>query len=183
MDVNDQSLSNPAAFRIEQRAVGFAMVFAAVISVITLGIAASTAYSELPAPFDARIEHTLRLELIVVAWLAATIANVARLRFFSARDIGGGLDSQSSEVGEARAVLQNTLEQVVLAALAHFVVAASFNPSASFITALVALFSVGRLLFWVGYSRGAKTRALGFALTFYPSVIALFGSAFVIVAR
>lgn len=183
MDLIDQNIANPAAFRSEQRAVGSAMVLAGVISLFALGIAASTAYAEAPTPFDARIEHVLRLELIVVAWLAAMIANVARLRFFSARDMSGGPDGESGNVREARAVLQNTLEQVVLAVLAHLVVASSFNPSAPFVVALVSLFSVGRLLFWVGYSRGAKGRALGFALTFYPSVIALFGSAFVIVSR
>ncbi len=183
MNVTDQSLSTPVAFHREQRAVGFAMVLAGVISAIALGMAALTAYSEASAPFDERIEHVLRLEFIVVAWLAATIANVARLRLFSTRDIGGGRDGETRKVREARAVLQNTLEQVVLAVLAHLGVAASFNPSAPFIVALVALFFVGCLLFWVGYSRGAKGRAFGFALTFYPSVIALFGSAFVTVSR
>jgi uncharacterized membrane protein YecN with MAPEG domain len=32
------------------------------------------------------------------------------------------------------------------------------------------VFFVGRILFWRGYARGAPARALGFALTFYPSV-------------
>jgi len=32
------------------------------------------------------------------------------------------------------------------------------------------LFSIGRLLFFAGYARGAAARSLGFALTFYPTV-------------
>ena len=36
-----------------------------------------------------------------------------------------------------------------------------------------ACFTAGRLLFWTGYRDGAEARALGFALTFYPSVAAL----------
>jgi uncharacterized membrane protein YecN with MAPEG domain len=35
------------------------------------------------------------------------------------------------------------------------------------------LFLVGRVLFWRGYAQGAPARALGFALTFYPSVAML----------
>lgn len=35
------------------------------------------------------------------------------------------------------------------------------------------LFSIGRWLFAAGYARGAGARALGFALTFYPTVAAL----------
>ncbi len=35
------------------------------------------------------------------------------------------------------------------------------------------LFAVGRVLFWRGYARGAPGRAMGFGLTFYPSVALL----------
>jgi uncharacterized membrane protein YecN with MAPEG domain len=35
------------------------------------------------------------------------------------------------------------------------------------------LFFLGRVLFWQGYVRGAPARALGFALTFYPTVAML----------
>ena len=37
----------------------------------------------------------------------------------------------------------------------------------------VILFVIGRVLFWRGYAHGAPARALGFALTFYPSVVML----------
>jgi hypothetical protein len=40
-------------------------------------------------------------------------------------------------------------------------------------TAFTGLFSAGRLLFWMGYQHGAPRRALGFGLTFYPTIAAL----------
>jgi len=41
------------------------------------------------------------------------------------------------------------------------------------IPAAAILFFIGRVLFWRGYARGAPGRALGFALTFYPTVAML----------
>ena len=35
------------------------------------------------------------------------------------------------------------------------------------------LFVIGRIAFFAGYARGAPARALGFALTFYPTVLLL----------
>ena len=42
------------------------------------------------------------------------------------------------------------------------------------ILAAAILFFVGRFLFIRGYAGGAPARALGFAMTFYPSVLMLF---------
>jgi hypothetical protein len=56
------------------------------------------------------------------------------------------------------------------------IVVAAFVRSNAVIAALVCLFAAGRLLFWAGYRRGAKGRAFGFALTFYPSALALLAS-------
>jgi hypothetical protein len=51
------------------------------------------------------------------------------------------------------------------------------------IPALAGLFSVGRMLFWANYARGAAARAFGFALTFYASVAALLIVLLALVAR
>jgi hypothetical protein len=183
MSLTDPSPSSSTAFRRKQRAIGFTMALAAAITVFVLGIAFSTLRSEALALHNARLEYTLLIDLFIVAWLLATIANVARLRFFSERDIGADVsEGESSKVLEARAILQNTLEQVILVVLTSLVVTASFNPSAPLVESLVGLFAVGRLLFWLGYRHGAKGRALGFGLTFYPSAIALVASATVIAA-
>jgi hypothetical protein len=70
--------------------------------------------------------------------------------------------------------LQNTLEQTVLAFLVHLAWATVMPVSrVSVIPAATLLFLFGRVLFTWRYRGGAPARALGFALTFYPSVLML----------
>jgi len=73
-----------------------------------------------------------------------------------------------------QALLQNTLEQTVLAfpvyLAASLVFPARFLPM---VAAAAALLVVGRIRFFRGYARGAPSRAAGFGLTFYPSVALL----------
>ena len=122
-----------------------------------------------------RLAFTLHCDLFIVAWLAAAIAAVARGRFFSAADIqGSGFGAPGPRIAVAAAVLQNTFEQVVLALTVHLALASLLRGREMvLIPLLVALFCGGRLAFWMGYHRGAGSRALGFGLTFYPSVLAL----------
>lgn len=70
-----------------------------------------------------------------------------------------------------QALLQNTLEQVLLAVLAHgaFAVLAPAE-WLGLIPTFTVLFVVGRVLFAAGYAGGAGGRALGFALTFLPTM-------------
>ncbi|WP_343065438.1 MAPEG family protein [Gluconacetobacter sacchari] len=106
--------------------------------------------------------------------LLAAIARVATARFFSPQDIdGSGLTAPTREVSIDRAVLQNTLEQVILAVGSYFSLIATRKENLDIIPALVFLFVVGRVLFWVGYSKGASHRACGFGLTFYPTVFSI----------
>ncbi|RZM03435.1 MAG: MAPEG family protein [Sphingomonas sp.] len=110
---------------------------------------------------------------ILGSWIAATVGNVARLRFFDDSGIGAaatGADPLAIRI--ARAVAQNTLEQAVIAGFAYAALTYVAG-SAGTIALLVGCFSLGRVLFWTGYARGAAARAFGFALTFYPSVLAL----------
>jgi uncharacterized membrane protein YecN with MAPEG domain len=165
------------AFKQEQRSVAFAMAAALVASIVVLGVVGWAGRAAAPMPFVSRLQFALRADTFVVVWLVAGIANVARLRFFSTRDIAGSSAGDVSEdVRMANAVLQNTVEQVVLATVTHMIVVAAFVRSNAVIAALVCLFAAGRLLFWAGYRRGAKGRAFGFALTFYPSALALLAS-------
>ncbi len=110
----------------------------------------------------------------MVAWFAAAIANVARLRFGSPEDIGAETaQTVGPRVRIARAILGNTAEQAGLAVFAHLLVAVTLDAYAVVVPVLAGLFCVGRLLFWLGYAKGASARALGFGLTFYPSLAAL----------
>jgi hypothetical protein len=122
------------------------------------------------------ISHALQWDALVVVWLAASIAALARHRFFNPSDIdGGGLSEATPTARVFQSVLQNTLEQVVLALATHLIWAAAMPWRwQAAIPVAAMLFFLGRLLFWRGYGRGAAARALGFALTFYPTVVMLF---------
>ena len=70
---------------------------------------------------------------------------------------------------------QNTLEQVVLAAIAWTGLALALpHEQLALIPALAILFAAARALFWTGYLIAPGARAVGFALTFYPTVVAFF---------
>jgi uncharacterized membrane protein YecN with MAPEG domain len=119
--------------------------------------------------------HALRWDVLIVLCLTANIGLLARHRFFTPEDIdGGGLTKGTAQAQVLQATLQNTLEQTVLALSVHAVWAAEMPASwQAVIPAAAILFFIGRVLFWRGYARGAPGRALGFALTFYPTVAML----------
>ncbi|OLP62645.1 hypothetical protein BJF93_07080 [Xaviernesmea oryzae] len=169
-------------FKREQRDVLFAMVGAFVLTIGILGAVLMRDYGGAPVSFPDRLRFALRADLFLAIWPAAAIGNIARLRFLSQRDIAGSsATGGSEEVRTSLAILQNTIEQAVLALMTHMVVAASFQRSDALLVALVLLFAIGRLLFWIGYKHGARGRAFGFALTFYPSIVSLLASATAIV--
>lgn len=160
-------------FQREQRGVATRMVAALCVTIL---VTAACMYLSVPAflPLQDRLIAVARADLLVLFWLAATIGNVARLRFSSATDIAGSASKTgSADISSANAVLQNTLEQVALAVPIHVALAVLVESSVTLIIALSMLFAVGRLLFWIGYANGARSRAFGFALTFYPSVVGL----------
>ena len=160
-------------FRQEQRGVALRMVAALCVTIL-VSLACLYRGAAAPTMLAGRLIGTARADVFVLCWLAAAIGNVARLRFFSTDDIAGsGSGTPSAAVDQAKGVLQNTLEQVVLAVPVHVALAVLLASSMPLIVALAALFAIGRLLFWIGYSRGAEARAFGFALTFYPSVAGL----------
>jgi hypothetical protein len=119
--------------------------------------------------------RALLWDLLVVGCLAINIAMLARHRFFTPADIdGGGLSTGTPAAHLLQSMLQNTLEQTVLALGVH-AVWASAMPQAwqAAIPVASLLFVTGRVMFWRGYASDAPARALGFALTFYPSVVML----------
>jgi len=163
----------PKSFPQEQRGVAFRMAAALCVTILISTICLRWGAAA-PASLTERLYVAARADVFVLCWLAAAIGNVARLRFVSADDIAGSFPgTASTDVGRAGAVLQNTLEQVALAIPIHATLAILVTSSIPLIVALAALFSIGRLLFCIGYARGAQARAFGFALTFYPSVAGL----------
>jgi hypothetical protein len=159
-------------FHAEQRRVAAGMASGLAITVLALTLAVWWEPVGMPVmPVAERLQAALRTDLLVIGWLAAAIANVARLRFFSSDDIAGSRAGPGSKpVQDAGAILQNTLEQCVLAVPTHLAYATVADHPAGVLATLATLFCVGRAMFWIGYRRGAHGRALGFALTFYPTV-------------
>lgn len=108
--------------------------------------------------------------------LTFCIGRMATHRFLSPEDIDGDPRRSDSPKGlELQKILQNTLEQVVLAAIAY-TIWPTLAPEKWLGVLLVApvLFVLGRILFITRHSHGATGRAFGFALTFYPTVLLLF---------
>lgn len=107
--------------------------------------------------------------------LGIAIGRLAKHRFFNADDIdGAGLTVASAEAKLLQALLQNTLEQTALA-VPTYLAWALLMPGAWLSTVPMAatFHALGRLLFFFGYEKGAGHGALGFALTFYSTMVLL----------
>jgi hypothetical protein len=99
------------------------------------------------------------------------VARVGNHRFSTPEDIdGSGLTSGTQQIRVLRSVLQNTLEQTVLAVVAYLIWAVVMPRKWLWSIAIASLlFVAGRIFFSRGYTRGAPGRALGFGLTAYPT--------------
>lgn len=163
-----------------QKGVMRGMVSAAMLAVVVLvGMILWQPAALLPtAPLADRLAATLRWDALVLVCLVAAIGNLARHRFFTPADIdGSGLTGGTARAHVFQAVLQNTLEQTVIAVLAHLLWTAAVPLGwLAAVPAAAVLFLVGRITFALGYARGAPARAFGFALTFYPTVFLTLGA-------
>ncbi len=105
--------------------------------------------------------------------LAALIGRLAQRRFFDDTLIDGQPWPEGSAAEIDARVLQNTLEQTVLALCVWPALGWLLGPQGAGVTvALGVSFVLARVLFWAGYRRSPTLRALGFAATFYPTALA-----------
>ncbi|TZF90881.1 MAPEG family protein [Cognatilysobacter lacus] len=169
-----------------QRGVVAGASQAMLLSLAVLG--AAVASGALPAAPDtpaARVQLLAACSLAPLLALAACIAALAQHRFRTPADIdGSGLTAGTDRAKVLQALLQNTLEQLALA-LPAYAAWAALAPS-HMVRALpgaALLFVAGRLLFARGYASGAAGRAMGFGLTFYPSILLLAGNVVFVIAR
>ena len=102
--------------------------------------------------------------------LAAMIAVLAARRFMDSDLVDGADPLPATAAQRDQAVLTNTVEQLVLAAVLWPFVAQTLGGAV--VVAMGLGFAAARLLFWLGYHIWPPLRALGFAATFYPSVVA-----------
>jgi uncharacterized membrane protein YecN with MAPEG domain len=109
---------------------------------------------------------------LAALWLLIAVGRLAGHRFFTPEDIdGGGLSDGTAKAKLLQSLVQNTLEQVVLAVIAYGAwLRLMPGERAGLVIVCAIMFSIGRLLFFAGYARGAPWRALGFTMTFYPTV-------------
>ncbi|MCP4768300.1 MAG: MAPEG family protein [Gammaproteobacteria bacterium] len=122
-----------------------------------------------------RLSLAIQYLLLPVIFLVFSIGRLAKHRFFTPEDIdGGGFSNDSEQARLLQSLLQNTLEQFCIASSVYLAWAAVMPGQTLSVIPLSAIaFSVGRVLFFTGLKGGAPSRALGFALTFYPSVAML----------
>ena len=114
-----------------------------------------------------RLAYALKWELPVLVWLAGCLRLVASIRYRSDEDRpGAAYGPPSARLAVPAAVLQNSLEQTVLAVGAHLILAVVLRgEELILIPALVTLYLLGRVMFAIGYAKGAAARAFGMALT------------------
>ena len=124
----------------------------------------------------AKLAIAIQYGLLLALCLVVSIARLAKHRFFTPEDIdGSGLTNGSEKAKTLQSLLQNTLEQSVLAGFIYLAWAIIMPITwLSVIPLSALLFTLGRFLFFINYHKGASARALGFTLTFYPTVGMLF---------
>lgn len=175
------------SFNPEQRGI----VIAAAIAIAVTALVLFAGYAWLPAERLAirpdmqvgdRIAYALKWELLLLLWLAGCVRAVSSGRFRSPADLrGSAYAPPSPAIAVEAAVLQNTLEQTVLAMGAHLVLASVLRDGELvLIPLLVMLFLVGRVSFAWAYPKGAAARAFGMALT-GAALIASLGIAAVLI--
>lgn len=149
---------------------GCALAF--VVAAIVLG----TGYAWLPANLlgldraltvGDRLAFALKCNLAVFLWLALCVRAVASGRFRFPEDrSGAAYGPPSKRLAVRAAVLQNSLEQTVLALGATLILATVLRGSELIlIPLLVLLYLLGRASFALSYAKGAVARAFGMALT------------------
>jgi hypothetical protein len=161
----------------KQQSVIRGVIPAAVLVAVGLcGVSLLIPTSALPADDSgARLAWALQWSLLPVLALFVAVIRVGNYRFSSPEDIdGSGLTEATPQLRILRAVLQNTLEQAVLAVAVYLIWAAAMPHSwLRAIPVAAVLFITGRVLFARGYSKGAGGRAMGFGLTMYATAAML----------
>jgi hypothetical protein len=157
----------------QKSVVGGALVgLAGAIALVTCAAALSVSMLEASLTGD-RLSLLAACLVSPTVCLTAAIAKMANHRFSSTDDIdaaAGGDPTTKARI--LTAILQNTGEQTVLAALVYTIAAVLLPASLTDAIAYAAVsFLIGRVLFTLGYEGGAGRRGAGFALTFYPTII------------
>ncbi|KAF0133341.1 MAG: ribosomal protein L11 [Methylocystaceae bacterium] len=126
---------------------------------------------EFPIETGERLAFAARAILLIVFCLLIAVGIVSTLRRYAeSRDItGSAYGPPSDRLKVPIAFLQNTHEQVTMAAFAILALATvPGDAPLAFIMASVPLFAIGRFTFLRGYPHGAAARAFGMVTTGVP---------------
>jgi hypothetical protein len=140
------------------------------------------------APVSDAVPDRLTCYLPYLALMAAplivSIGRIAQHRYFAADAIDGTNPPQDIDLARQRAVLTNTVEQLLLAVLIHFSLLAVLPYDWLNIVPVMAIWwTVSRFVFMAAYARGAAARSFGFAATFYPNVAGAIATPFLLIAN
>jgi len=154
-----------------RRQAGLAILFCGVV----LGLAVwwLPRWLDFPVAIGERMAFAARAVLLIALCLLIAVGIVSTLRRYAEpRDITGSAYGPPSErLRVPIAFLQNTLEQVALAAFANLALATVPGEAPlAYMMASVALFAIGRITFLRGYPHGAAARAFGMAATAVPAL-------------
>jgi MAPEG family len=102
------------------------------------------------------------------------IALTVHARYSDSSLIQGYKSSPTERLLFLQAYNTNTLEQLALSVLSLLAFCATApEPLLVFAFAQVAAFLLGRVMFFIGYQRAPMHRLVGFAVGYYPSVVAV----------
>jgi hypothetical protein len=163
----------PEQLRIEQRRVIWRSVWALGFCAVLLasGYMILPRYYVFPHDLLERLVFVVRADVFVLIWVLLGVRMVSRGRFRSPADIAGSAFTRPSPRLAVRvALLQNTLEQAVVAVGCHVALATLVSgPALALIATSVVLFGIGRIAFLIGYPKGAGGRAFGMVVTSLPT--------------
>ncbi len=106
--------------------------------------------------------------------LAAMIGRLAQHRYFDDGTFDGEPFAPDSAAAVDARILQNTVEQSVLALLLWPVAGHLLAVDGPGVVLCLGVgFAIARICFWIGYHISPPLRAFGFAGTFYPTLLAV----------
>ena len=119
-----------------------------------------------------RLVLAVRLLVFSVIPIFVSLFHVFHCRISNGTAALNPLSGNEHLVEKANRILHNTVEQILLHIINLLVFSVIIPPGATFmIRYIVFLFTVGRLIYWAGYTLNPVHRSPGFILTFLPTMI------------